>query len=217
MAITDEWRTDYKGRKILPTKDWVVPNKKDFKWQFLEVIINMQPQTPQTKQIRKWIADRAVSLPIVQENRTGQLPDSTREHKNSTQRAILRDAINMYRKCEFVSDYPAKDAKVINTCITLAKSNGQVRLIADLRNSNVFIIAPKFALPNIYSVLLEPATWMMKFDLSNAFMHFDITEDMKPYCCFRDYKGKIMTWNKLPWGSSIAPYVCQTIMEPVLH
>lgn len=123
----------------------------------------------------------------------------------------------MYQDAKFVTPFDAAKTKVVNKCFTLAKSDGQIRFVADLRNCNMFITAPKFALPSIYSVLLEPATWMMKFDLSNAFMHFDIHDELKPYCCFKDDKGKMMTWNKLPWGSSISPFVCQTIMEPVLH
>jgi len=53
-----------------------------------------------------------------------------------------------------------------------------------------------------------------KLDLSNAFMHFEVNRKLQEYQCF-EFEGKIYSYKRLTWGTSIAPYVLQTFMEAV--
>ena len=46
QAMNNEWRTDYKGNKILPTAEWKRPSEKTFNWQAYEELLDLQPPTP---------------------------------------------------------------------------------------------------------------------------------------------------------------------------
>jgi len=83
--------------------------------------------------------------------------------------------VEAYLKAGFVELYDSKRLGVpaaMNHVHVIAKSNGSARLIADVRAGNMFMETVQFTVPNINSVLARPASWAVKFDLSNAFMHF---------------------------------------------
>ena len=55
---------------------------------------------------------------------------------------------------------------------------------------------------------------MAKVDLSHAFMHFDISDYFGKYTGF-SFDGEFYHYKKLPWGTTVAPYVLQAFTESI--
>ena len=81
-----------------------------------------------------------------------------------------------------------------NNTFSITKSNKDPRFILNGKPGNNFVDVPRFTIPSIFSVLKKPAKWAMKFDLTNAFLHFKLHPELQKYFCFRDSTGELYTW-----------------------
>jgi hypothetical protein len=126
----------------------------------------------------------------------------------------LYHTVKLYEKNDIVEVFRGTP-KVINNAFVLAKDSGEPRLILDGRLANNFFESTKFSIPTMNSVLISPASYAVKFDLKSAFLHFEIAKELRSYLCFRQ-GNQVYTWKKLPFGTVMAPYICQKIMDPIL-
>ena len=77
--------------------------------------------------------------------------------------------IGHYEKQGWIEEF-AGEPLAMNNTFTIVKSNGEQRLILDARNANSLLNVPLFSIPAIWTPLNSPANYVMKLDLSNAFM-----------------------------------------------
>ncbi|KAI5652122.1 reverse transcriptase (RNA-dependent DNA polymerase) domain-containing protein [Phthorimaea operculella] len=86
------------------------------------------------------------------------------------------------------------------------KSNGEHRLILNLKNLNHFVSAPRFRLPNLYNIPdhLWEKDYMIKIDLSQAYYHIPIAQAHQRYLTF-EYEHRFYHMTCLPFGLASAP------------
>ncbi len=109
------------------------------------------------------------------------------------------------------------DCELVCPVFAISKPDGSFRMIYDARRSNKYWQTPTFELPNHFMALSNPTGYFyIKSDLSNAFMHWPLHEDVKRKCGVIDVvTNTYYRWNVLPWGTNIAPFIQQTIMISV--
>jgi len=100
----------------------------------------------------------------------------------------------------------------------IAKSNGQVRFLSDLREVNKRIVRKPFPLPKISDTLqrMEKFQWASAIDLNMGYYH--LTLDMKT----REICSLIFPWGRyrykrLPMGAATAPDVFQEKMNNLFN
>jgi hypothetical protein len=95
---------------------------------------------------------------------------------------------------------------IIGHQFVVPKPNGAPRLIYDGRPLNYFLESHPYVLPTVQLPLTDGCRWMGKVDISHAFLHFEVSDQLKRLQGFR-HNGKVYRWTKLIWGTSAAPYI----------
>ena len=96
--------------------------------------------------------------------------------------------------------------------------NPKPRLIANLRGLNRYIKVKPFkqeGLP-VAEKLLRPGDFLTSVDLTKAYWHLCLREDLQPYTMFR-VGDKRYCWTSLPFGISIAPRMFTKLMKQALR
>ena len=60
---------------------------------------------------------------------------------------------------------------------------------------------------------VQPGSWLVKFDLSDAFLMFPISGTQCDFLGFRDRKGDLYRYRFAPFGVKLSPMICQTFAE----
>lgn len=96
------------------------------------------------------------------------------------------------------------------------KPDGSYRPILDLSALNKYLVAPKFKLDNILTVIsaLYKGAWLANLDLRDAYFHVLIHPQSRRYLRFR-VDGKLYQFRALPFGLSLAPYIFTQIVNSV--
>lgn len=106
----------------------------------------------------------------------------------------------------------------ISSFFIVKKPNGSLRFILNLKEFNTFLVdPPHFKLEDYRSVkdLIHQGNFLCKIDLKNAYYYVAIADNYKRYLKF-EYKGQLFSFNCLPFGLSVAPYVFTKLLKPVL-
>lgn len=89
----------------------------------------------------------------------------------------------------------------------IPKKNNGIRLVFTGENINRFVFRDlSFPLPDAAILLRYNFAWMAKVDLSHAFMHFPMSEEIQRYLGV-EIGDKFWHYKRMPWGASYAPYV----------
>jgi len=92
----------------------------------------------------------------------------------------------------------------------IPKKNNRVRFITDLRKVNQAIDSKPYPIPHILDMIQDigPYTYVSALDLSMAFYHMELSEELKQMCTF------VLPWGyyryaRMPMGLSISPFFLQ--------
>ncbi len=101
----------------------------------------------------------------------------------------------------------------------IPKNENSIRPIFNYKKLTKALPCPKLKMGNIYQVA-RAKNWpidlnYIKIDFAQAFFNLNIHEKSK-YVTTRAVNKKRYVFNYLPFGISIAPYVCQTMIKQIL-
>jgi ribonuclease HI len=117
-----------------------------------------------------------------------------------------------------IAPIPDGAAKWINpTCLVLKKS-GKFRKVLDCRQLNSEIEDRSFRMEGAEDLipLLQAGDYATSLDFRNAFNHVPVSEDLKPYLCFR-YRDQTFAYQGMPFGIRHAPRVFTRVMRAAVR
>ncbi|KAH7825813.1 putative Reverse transcriptase (RNA-dependent DNA polymerase) [Monocercomonoides exilis] len=94
------------------------------------------------------------------------------------------------------------------------KNNGKWRKILDCRAQNEEVQGKHFKMDTQETVveLLEENDWMTTLDITSAFQHVKVDEQLSPYLCF-SFQSQCSAYVGIPFGAKDAPRVFTKIMR----
>ena len=103
----------------------------------------------------------------------------------------------------------------ISPIFTVPKKDGNVRLILNLKNLNMFIKNSHFKMDTIHTILklVTPNCWMVSLDLKDAYYSVKIHSDFQKYLKFT-YHGLLYKYTVFPNGLSTCPRKFTKMMKP---
>lgn len=106
-----------------------------------------------------------------------------------------------------------KDTFISNIFLVPKKDGGQ-RPVFNLKHLNVFLKYEHFKMEGIHLLkdLLQKNDWMVKIDLTDAYLTLKISEKHRKYLRFF-WKGKVMEFRSLPFGIAVAPRIFTKLMK----
>lgn len=108
----------------------------------------------------------------------------------------------------------------VSPLMLVPKGTNDFRIVVDYREVNKRIIREPYPMPNLERIWTEiPSAggkiFMTKLDLSDAFFHIELHEDVRHLTTFMTANG-LMRFKRLPFGLSIAPELFQKTMEKIV-
>ncbi|MCP4548425.1 MAG: hypothetical protein GY835_18365, partial [bacterium] len=152
-----------------------------------------------------------------------QLPPPFEDSNNATARRepefVLRSVMELCHNG--FAKLCRKKPVVINPFSVSTQANGKLRLIADLRHLNKFLKTEKFKLDDLQSALpaIRQSNYMFSFDLTKAYYHMDLDENVQKYFGFSfEYGGQIyFGYHTIcPFGLSTLPREFTKLMRPLV-
>lgn len=100
----------------------------------------------------------------------------------------------------------------------VAKAEGQVRFVQDLRAINDLIVPIAPIVPDVTSLLSAipaQAKYFSVIDLKNAFFSIPVDKDTRPLFAF-SFEGRQLSWNRMPQGFVDSPVVYSIVLQATL-
>ena len=113
-----------------------------------------------------------------------------------------------------VNDFP-------NLCLSpifvIPKSSGDLRVILNLKQINLFIPPQRFRMETLNLILpqLSPLDWAVTIDLKDAYLHVPIHPDSQRYLGF-SFQGQTYLYQVLPFGLCDSPWVFTRLVATVI-
>ena len=123
-------------------------------------------------------------------------------------------------KGNIIEPAPKRSSAFMSNFFLVPKDNNTaVRPIFDYSHLTKHLKSPHFVLPSIFQ-LVKRKPWptglfYIKFDFSAAFFNIPIKKSSRFITTF-SYNNNTFILNKLPFGISIAPFVCQRFMNAIV-
>lgn len=111
-----------------------------------------------------------------------------------------------------------KASNWISPMHVVPKANGDTRIVIDMRQANRAIERYNHAMPLIEELWdkFQGAKYFSKFDLKDAFHHFEISEESRELTTFMSDLG-MLRYTRLAFGVSCAPELFQREIEKILQ
>lgn len=124
-------------------------------------------------------------------------------------------------KSKIIAIAPKKHCSFLSNFFLVPKDNGSsVRPIFDFSHLTKCLKSPHFVLPSLFQLIRRkpwpPNLFYIKFDFSAAFFNINIKESSKYITSFIYNKTRFIL-NRLPFGISIAPFVCQKFVNAIVR
>lgn len=105
----------------------------------------------------------------------------------------------------------------ISSIFTVPKSNGDNRLVINLKPLNTFIEVEHFKMEDWRTVtsVLEKDVFMAKFDLKDAYHFISISMECRKFLRFR-WNGFVYEYTCLPFGLSTGPFIFTKVMKEAM-
>ena len=100
--------------------------------------------------------------------------------------------------------------------VPVMKSNGTIRICADLKYVNSQINISKYHIPKIEEILasIGPCNVISKLDLENAYLHLEVNDSQK--CLVINTPKGLYRYKRLPFGLASAPAMFQKFIDELL-
>lgn len=97
------------------------------------------------------------------------------------------------------------------------KGKDDFHIVVDYREANKAIVREPYPMPTLDRIWTDipkgtGELFFTKLDLSDAFFHVELHEDVRHYTSFMTASG-LMRFKRLPFGLSCAPEIFQKVME----
>lgn len=143
----------------------------------------------------------------------------TKNHKfvsEAENNEFLREALGKWESAH-IFKYVENKPDVLNQLKVVVKENRK-KLVLDARTSglNDSILAPKFALPNIESIVNMETNeaYMIKTDLVNGFLQLPVNKQEQRYLGFQHpINDRFAVLQRLSFGLASAPFLFQTFTQ----
>ena len=144
----------------------------------------------------KWTSDPPLKLPRLVRGRSDLDPLV----KDFVEKGVIKEV--------------ARQASFTSHIFTVPKPDGSRRLILGLKKLNTFLTSPKFKMSNhnVLRKILPPGSYMVKIDIKDAYLHLPVAYRLQKFLSFV-HNHKVYTFQALPFGLAIAPYVFTRIMK----
>lgn len=105
----------------------------------------------------------------------------------------------------------------ISSIFAIPKKSGGFRPVINLRALNKFVVYEHFKMEGIPTVknLIQPNDWLVKLDLSDAYLTVPVHSSHKKFLQFR-WGGRVFQFRCLPFGLSSAPRVFTKLLKPIM-
>ncbi|CAG2255747.1 unnamed protein product [Mytilus edulis] len=126
---------------------------------------------------------------------------------------INKEITGLLNKKAITQSFLTKDSFISNIFLVPKKGGGQ-RPVINLKGLNVFLRYEHFKMEGIHLLkdLLLKNDWMVKIDLTDAYLTLQIAKEHRKYLRFF-WQGKIMEFRSLPFGIAVAPRIFTKLMK----
>ncbi|CAG2233597.1 unnamed protein product [Mytilus edulis] len=126
---------------------------------------------------------------------------------------INKEITGLLNKKAITQSFLTKDSFISNIFLVPKKEGGQ-RPVINLKGLNVFLRYEHFKMEGIHLLkdLLLKNDWMVKIDLTDAYLTLQIAKEHRKYLRFFG-RGKIMEFRSLPFGIAVAPRIFTKLMK----
>lgn len=143
----------------------------------------------------------------------GRLRESSSPNHDRVIQELLKGGI--------IETAPKKHCSFLSNFFLVPKDNGLgVRPIFDFSHLTRHLSSPHFVLPSLFQLIRRkpwpPNLFYIKFDFSAAFFNIKIKDSSKFVTSFIYNKTRFVL-NRLPFGISIAPFVCQKFVNAIVR
>lgn len=144
-------------------------------------------------------------------------PLITRPHNAEEDKCFLREIHELILKGVIHECSPCRN-QFVSKIFLLDKSNGEKRMILNLKDLNKFIDTAHFKLEDLRTAikLLSNNYYMCCVDLKDAYYAISVDKNHRKYLRFQ-YNSKLYEYSVLPMGLNVAPYVFTKLMKPVMQ
>jgi hypothetical protein len=113
-----------------------------------------------------------------------------------------------------VMEVSKEEVEYLSEVGIVPKKGGKWRKILRAQGVNEFLIRKKFKMEDARQVaaILKQGDFAVTIDISKAYHHVPVAEDMKSYLSFQ-YDGKFYCYQGVPFGVSTAPRVFSAVMH----
>ena len=104
-----------------------------------------------------------------------------------------------------------------STYFIVAKKDGGLRPILNLKWFNFWILFQKFKMETLTAIIgvTFPGQWLASVDLKDAYFHVPIRQEHHKYLRFM-WQGTVYEFTSLPFGLSSAPRVFTKVLQPLI-
>lgn len=136
---------------------------------------------------------------------------------NKNDEPFLKEAITNLLNLGAVKKVPRSDDQFVSTYFLVAKSNGKMRFVLNLKELNKYIPNEHFKMEDFRTAtkLVSKECFMGSIDLKDAYFLIPLHKTCKKYFCF-EWEGDRFIWNCIPFGLNIAPWLYTKLMKPVV-
>ena len=136
------------------------------------------------------------------------------------QSPIHDEVISQLLKGNIIEPATKRSSAFKSNFFLVPKDNGaSIRPIFDYSHLTKHLKAPHFVRPSIFQLIRRkpwpPKLFFIKFDFSAAFFNIPIKKSSRFVTTFT-YNNKNFILNRLPFGISIAPFICQRFMNAIV-
>lgn len=162
----------------------------------------------------KWILQsiKGIQLDLISTPNQLKLPNQS-YFSQQNQMLIDQEIMSLLEKNAITHSVMTNDSFISNIFL-VPKQGEEQRPIINLKGLNIFLKYKHFKMEGIHLLkdLLIKNDWMMKIDLTQAYLTVVISEQHRKYLKFF-WKGKVMEFRSLPFGIAIAPHHFTKIMK----
>ncbi|XP_066590898.1 uncharacterized protein [Prorops nasuta] len=137
---------------------------------------------------------------------------------NRKDEPLIGDIVTKLLELGAISKVKKLKEQFVSTYFLVAKPNGKMRFILNLKGLNKFIPTQHFKMEDFRTAikLVSRGCFMGSLDLKDAYFLIPLHRSSQKYICF-DWNNNRYQWNCIPFGLNVAPWLFTKIMKPLIN